>query len=110
MPLARDKGNEYETDKILNFRNLKGCLSWGRHSQTLLFLAKPAKFVLVRCMAKECSECGSVVNNEAPYCEACGGQSWRPTQGQQGRTQQVIAGVIFILVLAGIYWYYTHPH
>lgn len=61
-------------------------------------------------MAKQCSECGSVVNDEAPYCEACGGHSWRPTQGQKGRAQQVIAGVIFVAVLGAIYWYYTHQN
>jgi uncharacterized OB-fold protein len=46
-------------------------------------------------MPKRCAECGTIVADDAPYCEACGGRSWRPPEVLRSRAIVIVAVALF---------------
>ena len=47
-------------------------------------------------MAKQCDECRTMTNDEALYCEACGGRSWHVPDRTWARVRQSITVVLVI--------------
>ncbi len=54
-------------------------------------------------MAKECTSCSSISNDEAPYCEGCGAQNWRRPGAEKEKLQHYIVATIVLALLAAIY-------
>lgn len=56
-------------------------------------------------MSKQCGECGNIMNDEAPYCDSCGGGVWKvvPTQRMGPKVVRWIS-VLFVIGL--IVWLY----
>lgn len=54
-------------------------------------------------MAKECTGCSSVANDDAPFCEGCGGQKWRRPGSEDAKFQHYVVAVIIVALLAAIY-------
>ena len=55
-------------------------------------------------MAKECSNCSSISDDQAPYCEGCGAQSWRRPGAEKEKLQHYIVATIILALLAAIYF------
>ncbi len=54
---------------------------------------------------KRCAECGTVANDEAPYCSACGGSTWQSIPAHSIHLWQSLLGALVALFLAGLAWY-----
>ena len=54
-------------------------------------------------MAKQCSECSSVAEDQAPYCEGCGGQTWRKPGSESAQRQHYVVAVIILALLLAVY-------
>jgi hypothetical protein len=57
-------------------------------------------------MSKRCAECGTTVDNDAPYCEACGGRAWRPLKAPRRIDPTFSLVAIVIIVLVVFAWVY----
>ncbi len=60
-------------------------------------------------MPKQCSQCGTVMNDEAPHCDACGAHSWKKVPN---KFSEVWVGLSLLLVLGlllFIYWRVVGP-
>jgi uncharacterized OB-fold protein len=56
-------------------------------------------------MPKRCAECGTIVADDAPYCEACGGRSWRPPEVRRINPVFALAAIVIVAV-ALFAWFY----
>lgn len=61
-------------------------------------------------MPKQCDECHTMVNDEAPYCEACGGHNWHVPVRTWARVRQTFTAVLVLGFLAVVIWMAFNRH
>ena len=66
----------------------------------------PDSSVLKLYMAKQCDECDTLYkNDDAPYCDACGGHSWHVPDRTWGRLRQVVTAFLVMVFIAFVFWF-----
>jgi uncharacterized OB-fold protein len=50
-------------------------------------------------MSKQCAECGTTVVDDAPYCDACGGRTWRPSKTRRINPILVLMAIVIVAVV-----------
>ena len=64
---------------------------------------------IIRLMPKQCSQCGTVMNDEAPYCDACGARSWKEVPNQFAKAWLGLSLLIVLGLILLIYWRVVGP-
>jgi len=59
-------------------------------------------------MPKRCAECGTTVDDDAPYCEACGGRSWQPSKVRLIDSGFALVAIVIIVVVVFAWFYLRH--
>ena len=57
-------------------------------------------------MPKQCGECGTVMNDEAAYCDSCGAHSWKrvPKNQTAPNVWKWLSVLLVIGLIAFLYW------